>query len=304
MIFPWVDGLKSWNVAPITWTLIIINIFWFVLTLEPDPVKMMKVNKSDIRWILSIHERLLQADSIPAWLEESQIGSGSDEMAAFKLAMDPLFVKQITQIQDPVDPVGFQYRLQKLQAIQDELSHRKVAQYGFISRRSNRWATWVTYQFMHGGFLHLFSNMIMLLLFGAALEKRLGGGTLMGFYLLSGFAGGGLFYALDPHGIAPLVGASASVTGIIGAYLMLEKRAFIAFYYFLGVQNIGKIYLPSFVLFFYFFVDDLASWLASDPQLGSSVAHIAHLGGFACGIILVLFVKTLLSFQKRRLYAG
>src|ERR1019366_8241495 len=80
----------------------------------------------------------------------------------------------------------------------------------------------ITFQFMHGGWLHLFFNMLGLYFFGRAMEETLGRWGLLKLYLLSGTVGGLLqmamsfaFPVLFKNGV---VGASAGVFGLIAAF--------------------------------------------------------------------------------------
>jgi membrane associated rhomboid family serine protease len=272
---------------------------------EPNPYLISRLNDSDSKWILKAYNKILSLDTPPKGLEEYVAHEGTaKDVLAFKLALEPNFLKNVVKIKDQMEPIEYQYRYQKLQSIQDEITNRNISKFGFVSREARRWATWLTYQFIHAGFLHLISNMLILLIFGGALEKKIGCVWVLLGYVFSGFAGAYLFYLFDPQSAIPLVGSSASVTGLIGSYLILEKKRFIPFFYFLGFHYIGKIYLPSFILFFYFFIDDLASWLSQDPMLGSGVAHLAHVGGFFFGVLFALTLSFKIGSQKRRSYAG
>jgi membrane associated rhomboid family serine protease len=271
---------------------------------EPSPSFISRLNDSDSKWILDTYDKMLSLDQPLKGLDDYQYYEGSQDVLAFKLALEPNFLKNLKKIKDQMESIEYQYRYQKLQSIQDEITNRNISKFGFVSREARKWATWLTYQFMHAGFLHLISNMMILLIFGGALEKKMGSGWILLGYLVSGLSGAYLFYLFDPESTIPLVGASASVTGIMASYLTLEKRRFIAFYYFLGFHHIGKIYLPSFILFFYFFIDDLGSWLSQDPMLGSGVAHVAHIGGFFFGVLFALSLSFKIGSQKRRSYAG
>ena len=72
--------------------------------------------------------------------------------------------------------------------------------------------TVVTYMFLHGGFWHLFLNMLGLFFFGPRLEARLGPRAFLTLYFCSGL-GGALFSFLPP--MAPVVGASGAVFGVL-----------------------------------------------------------------------------------------
>src|SRR3972149_4491006 len=81
--------------------------------------------------------------------------------------------------------------------------------------------TFVTYAFVHGGFLHLAFNMLMLFFFGPAVEERLGGRGVIGYYLFCGLGGAALSFAialLAP--VAPFVGASGAVLGVALAFAL------------------------------------------------------------------------------------
>src|SRR5688572_15523617 len=86
------------------------------------------------------------------------------------------------------------------------------------------WVTLITYQFLHGGILHLLSNMLFLWVFGDNVEDALGHRKFLIFYLLCGVAGGLAHAAFLPSSPVPLIGASGAVAGVIAAYLMLHPR--------------------------------------------------------------------------------
>ena len=75
--------------------------------------------------------------------------------------------------------------------------------------------------FLHGGFIHLASNMLYLWIFGDNIENALGHFRFVLFYLISGFFAS-LFHILsDPNATIPMIGASGAIAGILGAYLIL-----------------------------------------------------------------------------------
>ena len=74
--------------------------------------------------------------------------------------------------------------------------------------------------FMHGGFLHLFANMLYLFVFGPAVEKSLGAIKFFLFYLIAIIVA---FYShaiIHPASAVPLVGASGAIAAIMGAYMI------------------------------------------------------------------------------------
>lgn len=150
------------------------------------------------------------------------------------------------------------------------------------------WPTDVTalglfgYMFLHGGLLHLLGNMLFLYVFGPNVEDRFGriGFTL--FYLGGGLAAG-LVHVASSH--APVVGASGAIAAVTGAFLVLfpltHTRVLILFF-FIGVYAIPSWWLIAFAI---------ARDVFSGSFGGSSnIAHEAHLGGYAFGIGVALFL--------------
>jgi membrane associated rhomboid family serine protease len=131
--------------------------------------------------------------------------------------------------------------------------------------------TVVTYLFVHAGFFHLFFNMLALYFFGPPLEERWGSAEFVKFYLVCG-VGGAAFSLL--FGDGPVVGASASVYGLLLAFALAWPNAPIYLWFVLPVK--AK-YLALFL-----FALSLLSGL-SGAQGG--VAHFAHLGGLVAGYL-------------------
>jgi len=71
----------------------------------------------------------------------------------------------------------------------------------------------ITYQFMHGDWMHLVGNMLFLWVFGNAVEDRFGHVGYAAFYLIGGIAAG-VGHVLDTN--APVIGASGSVAAVTG----------------------------------------------------------------------------------------
>ena len=77
----------------------------------------------------------------------------------------------------------------------------------------------VTAMFMHGGFLHLFGNMLALWVFGRRVEDACGSVRFLAFYLLAGTMAHVLFVAVQHNSDVPGIGASGAIFGLMGAYL-------------------------------------------------------------------------------------
>ncbi|RCX33381.1 rhomboid family intramembrane serine protease [Thioalbus denitrificans] len=146
-------------------------------------------------------------------------------------------------------------------------------------------ATVFTSLFLHGGWLHLLGNMLFLWIFGNNVEDAMGHGRFLAFYLICGTAAA-LAQALpDTGSVIPMVGASGSIAGVLGAYLLLFPHARI-----LVLVPIGFILqvlrLPAVVVLGFWFLLQLISTLTAEPGQGG-VAFAAHAGGFLTGLALV-----------------
>ena len=165
--------------------------------------------------------------------------------------------------------------------------------------------SFLSYMFLHGGFIHLLGNMWSLYIFGDNVEDRLGPLRYLCFYLLCGVASGVSHLVLNLDSNIPTIGASGAIAGVMGAYFILYPRSKI-------LTLIPIIFIPYFVeipAYFFlgiWFVLQFISATASQGQAGG-VAWWAHIGGFVFGIIfLKLFLilpDTGWQFNIRRITA-
>ncbi len=150
--------------------------------------------------------------------------------------------------------------------------------------------------FLHGGFLHLFGNMLYLWIFGNNIEDRLGHFRFLFFYLVCGLVAGLAQVFSNLESTVPMIGASGAVAGVLGAYLILFPRARILTLFFIFIF-VRLIRLPAlFVLGFWFFIQLIGVWGGSI----SNVAFFAHVGGFVAGLILVKIFQPAQSKRRRR----
>ena len=146
-----------------------------------------------------------------------------------------------------------------------------------------------TSMFMHGGVLHLGTNMLFLWIFGNNIEDRLGYGKFIVFYLLCG-AGAAYAHAIsDPSSTTPMIGASGAIAGILGAYLVLFPHARVHTLIFLGFF-IQIVRLPAiFVIGLWIVIQFVNGLLSKGAAPHGGVAWFAHIGGFILGILLIKF---------------
>jgi membrane associated rhomboid family serine protease len=144
--------------------------------------------------------------------------------------------------------------------------------------------TLITYQFLHGDIVHLFSNMLFLWVFGDNIEDAMGHLKFLGFYLLCGIAGGLAHAVMQPQSALPLIGASGAVAGVIGAYLILHPRVRV---WVLAFRFIPLRISAAWVLGIWALTQLIMVALAPRDQ----VAWWAHVGGLVAGGVLILFMR-------------
>lgn len=152
----------------------------------------------------------------------------------------------------------------------------------------------VTYQFLHGGWLHLIGNMFLLFVVGPFIEDVWGRPLFAGFYLAAGVVAAA-FYALRyPDLEIPLIGASGAVAGVMAAFGIRYWRTKVRFVLWLGVP-LGRFSAPALAVFPMWFVWEFVmarSMDAANPQAGGGgVAHWAHVAGFGFGAAAALALR-------------
>jgi len=147
--------------------------------------------------------------------------------------------------------------------------------------------TFVSSMFVHGGWLHILSNMWVLWIFGDNVEDEMGRVRFLVFYLLCGVVAGAVHWFASADSMLPTVGASGAIAGVLGAYFLLHPRARV-----LAVFPILFIpiffWLPAILYLLIWFLSQLLESSASGlgaPEVGG-VAVWAHIGGFVCGALI------------------
>jgi membrane associated rhomboid family serine protease len=150
--------------------------------------------------------------------------------------------------------------------------------------------TLVSSLFLHGGLVHLFGNMIYLWIFGPVVEDGLGHLRYLFFYVVCGAVGSLTHTLLFPQSIVPSVGASGSIAGILGAFLVLRPKArivtlFPLVVYWAMAEIRAVIFLPIWFAM-QFFNGALALGAAQRTQEVVGIAWWAHVGGFLFGAVV------------------
>src|SRR6266702_5165912 len=112
------------------------------------------------------------------------------------------------------------------------ISDRVVRAFGFDPASFGNLSaipTLVTSIFFHGDLLHLFGNMIFLLVFGRRVENQLETVNFLTFYLATGISACLAHLLMEPNSSSPLIGASGAISGVLGAFFICNPRARITF---------------------------------------------------------------------------
>ena len=150
--------------------------------------------------------------------------------------------------------------------------------------------TLFTSMFLHGGWLHVLSNMWALYIFGDNVEDRLGPMRYLLLYLVSGVGATLLHVYLNQSSPLPVVGASGAIAGVMGAYFLSFPRARVIT--FVPLAFVWFVQIPAVIYLIGWFVLQLLSGLQTlgteAAQLATGdVAWWAHVGGFVVGMVLI-----------------
>lgn len=143
--------------------------------------------------------------------------------------------------------------------------------------------TLLTSMFVHGGWLHLFGNLLYLWVFGDNVENRLGHLRFLLFYVAAGLAAAAAQVLAEPGARLPMVGASGAVSGVLGAYLVLWPHARVLV--FVPVLPFLLPRIRAGWLLGLWFAMQLAGAALTPSEVGG-IAFWAHVGGFLAGLLV------------------
>lgn len=146
----------------------------------------------------------------------------------------------------------------------------------------------ITSQFLHGGFIHIISNMLFLWIFGDNVEARVGFIFFPIFYLMAGAVGAFSQYIFMPDSTIPMLGASGAIAGVLGAYFALfphhQVKTLVPIFGFFTIMDV-----PASIMLIYWFFTQIFAGVATLSLATSDiggVAFLAHAGGFAFGWVV------------------
>ncbi|MCL5784674.1 MAG: rhomboid family intramembrane serine protease [Patescibacteria group bacterium] len=162
----------------------------------------------------------------------------------------------------------------------------------------------ISSQFIHGGFLHIISNMIFLWVFGNNIEATLGFLLFPIFYLVSGVIAGLTQFFFTPTATIPMLGASGAIAGVLGSYFALFPRNKIKTLIFIFVF-ITIIDVPAYFLLFFWFITQFFSGVSSISASADSggIAFLPHMGGFLFGWSITIPMLAKLRYPKFKIFS-
>lgn len=278
---------RRWPV--ITLALIGLNtlVFLFTLTTMNDEVPQLVEVKNHIIILAALHpelkmnsdaQRLINGFKQSHETEWKQVQSPyRDVMNAYDARIR--MMEDTSKLQDEMDSLGTQLAA---------LSSKSVTeQYAFVPAHPSA-ISYLTANFMHGGWLHLIGNMWFLWLAGFVLEDVWGRWIYSAFYVSAGAAALQFYAWTNPGSITPTLGASGAVAALMGAFLvrfpkMKIEMAWLVMFRLYRFQAAAYWLLPFWLLVEIFYGSLVGS--------GGGVAHWAHVGGFVFGALAGLAIQ-------------
>lgn len=141
----------------------------------------------------------------------------------------------------------------------------------------------LTYMFAHGGFGHIFFNLLALASFAPILETYWGEKKLLFFYLATGIGAGVIFgvanYFFFPGHSGPMLGASGALYGILMAFGMVFPN-----------MELMLLFppIPIKAKYMVFVIGGITYFM----DRSGTVAHLAHFGGAFVGFLLITYWRS------------
>lgn len=155
------------------------------------------------------------------------------------------------------------------------------------------WLTTISYSFVHGGILHITVNMVWLLAFGSPVAARIGVWRTAVFWVLTAVAAALTHFAIYPDSMAPLVGASGSISGMMAAAARygFQRSSHSRSSAFTGplLPIVTTLTLRSTLVFVaaWFAMNLVAGFVSLAPGETAPIAWQAHIGGFVVGFFAI-----------------
>ena len=302
LIIPLTEKISWRNPPIITIGIILLNCLVYFLFQSSDTQKHLEASEYYFtsglaqievpRYIAYQEGRLQEFQNSPA---KKNINEDTLFRNYMKMERDSSFLKKLYN-DEIITPADLDYDTWK--PLRNDYEHKRSQivsfRYGFRPAYKSV-LTSFTYMFLHGSFGHLFGNMLFLWIVGCMLEMGLGRLKYIGLYIIGGLMAVWGFWLAYMDSTIPLVGASGSIAGLMGAYAVLFNKKKVKIFYSLGFY-FNYLRIPAIIL--------LPIWLGNEfYQLffggDSHVAYMAHIGGLVGGAAFgFICLKLALGFNQ------
>ena len=290
---------RRWPVVTLSLIAINVVVFLCTMTLMDDQAPQLGETKIDIVILAATHPELkLQPESqrLADGFKQSNPEQWKEIQSPYR---EPLNAFD-SRIKMDDDPTRLQAEMDSLNEKFVKLSASSITQhYAFVPAAPSA-ISYLTANFLHGGWMHLIGNMWFLWLAGFVLEDVWGRWLYSVFYLVAGVAALQFYAWTNPGSITPTLGASGAVAALMGAFLVrfpkmkIEMRWILYFSIIRWIRTGNPFRIWQFKASAYWL---LPLWLASEVFYGalfghmSGVAHWAHVGGFLFGALAALAIQ-------------
>jgi membrane associated rhomboid family serine protease len=278
---------RRWPVITLALIAMNVAVFLFTMSAIDDEAPQLREVKSHVLILAALHPELkMQAES--QHLVDGFKQSYPDQWKQVQNPNRDIINAYDAKIKMTEDASKLQSEMDSLNEQLVKLSKSSIAeQYAFIPAHP-RPISYLTANFLHGGWFHLIGNMWFLWLAGFVLEDVWGRWVYSVFYLIAGAAALQFWAWSNPGSITPTLGASGAVAALMGAFLVRFPKMKIEMAWLFFV----KLYRFKSAAYWL-----LPLWLFSEIFYGSlsgssgGVAHWAHVGGFLFGALAAVAIQ-------------
>ena len=319
MIIPFLDGFLTFIRAPVTWLLILINVFFF-----SQNYQLSKDCKSQLSHWYQDQYFLHTQGQIYSQYSQGKLSSLTDSSTPYdpnamfiqtndmemlgKLAFyDPTFLDTALKRSWFGDPVAIDLWKQDLSGFLTMKSYYPPVILGAFGDVSMDFFSMISYQFYHENLFHLTCNLFFILLVAGYLERRHSGLLIFSVYLLGGALAAFIHGLIQPAIGIPLVGASGSLSSLLGFLMVTHWRKKTRLFYFLlpTQKGMGFFWIPTcYWVIWLYVLEDVSGWLSEPSLYISGVAHRVHLFGLLVGCLMGFLYSKSLGFFKNHLLAS
>ncbi|MDT8069712.1 MAG: rhomboid family intramembrane serine protease [Terriglobia bacterium] len=278
---------RRWPI--VTFALIAINVVVFLFTYGPIERQSKQFSQVRMR-ILTLaarHPDLDIPESVKPFVDHIR-EKYPDEFAKLKQPTLQVADDPDARLHQMHETAQSQEEMNSLAGEYETLNNNSIlTKYGYVPAHPTA-ISYITANFLHGGWLHIIGNLWFLWLAGFVLEDTWGRWIYSAFYFIAGAVALQFFAWTNPGSTVPLVGASGAVAALMGAFLVRFPKMKIEMYWLITFKGV-KFKAPAYTL--------LPLWLLMEVFYGalfgsgSTVAHWAHVGGFAFGAVAAMGLK-------------